>query len=1226
MKIRSKQLAIVVAATAMWGTATAVRAVDPPDLFLEHLADFVWTGAGGNNTWENSANWTAPVFPGGYPYVIPTYPNDPNRVDDGANQQNVTDIWPVVGANLSGALATDRTVNIANGNVTVASLKLGGTGTAVTTNVTASGANRLVFENTELNDTVTNPGNPNADPPVEPEPIYGFNQGRSLIWSTGTAGVGKENRISSDVQLNDGVDVEGDRDLHIYGNIQEGVIDRNGVGTGFEETLESSISSLLSGGAKLYIHGNIVSVGLSPGGVVTSSDGPGGDRRIGINVERGIPVPADPQNPPDPVPRQGTVEVLGNIQGNGLVTLGTLNGDEVPLGNVIIRSDNAAFTGRIEVGRGNVVLAHNNALGGPKMTPTDAHKAKTGGPVQGFGANFISDSDDRNVPVPIDIAQWGIVRGANGMPGLEGIGDHSLTFSGEVAQTNTRGWINLLPSGKTLTFSGPVYPNIKSENPPGDGRAITFDGSGKTIISGGIHNQVVVGDEEPQITDKIGYLRVRGTGTVVIDGRVFTNGVQTGYNDTDYTGLTFVEGSNLHFRGNQNDEGAFPGDDLPGGEIISRGGAVGVDEGTRTNSAFLTKLRNSSDPYWNPATSPFFATWGNNEAVYTNYSTGGLMLGTVGTNEYTQNLDFTTGDMARAANMSLAAQEGGSTYTGTITPSTTVAVNANTYQLGGGSGTLTLPNANQLTGARNLLVTNGGEVKLTNSNNYSGTTRILRKVLPSNTEQAQNNQRQTGGNAEGTVSGEVSTTLSVTTLANGGASSSLGNSSNAASNVVIQGGTLKYEGGASSTDRLFTVGTSGATVDASGSGAVNFTNTGALAINVPTRRNAILAAAVPGGGSKIVFGQPSHATATRREFHTEDLTVGMRVYSSGGEFTPPAGGSPVRVTSIINREVMGTGQPDPLESEEDNDAGTLPNAWPGYPGTGIRMVQFGPAPARFLTLTGSNTGNNTLAPLIGDAPAADLDAAATSPEVAAAEAAAGYGTVGINKTGVGTWVLTGNNTYSGATNVEQGTLLINGTQTGNSLTTVSSGAKFGGTGQIGGSLVMSAGSIFTATAVGGTLDSLSVLGNVDLSALANTLDVTGIASGTHTLLTYAGTLTGTFESMVGFTVDYGTGTNSLITITKVGSSLIGDYNTDGKVDAADYTVWRDHLGSAGSTLGVNRDPANTGVVSQADYNSWKSHFGQMAGSGALATAPVPEPASAITICWILLAVSLRRRC
>ncbi|MGD9633999.1 MAG: hypothetical protein AB7U97_12030, partial [Pirellulales bacterium] len=619
MMVRSKQLAIVLAATAFWSATTTAQAADPPDLFLEHLADFVWTGAGGNTTWENPTNWTAPTFPPGYPYPIPTYPNDPNRVDNQAVQQNIIDIWPVVGANLSGALSADRTVNIANGNVTVASLKLGGTGTAVTTSVTASGTNRLVFENSELNDTVTHPGDPNADPEIEPEPIWSFNQGRSLIWSTGTAAVGKENRVNADIQFNDGVDVEGDRDLHLYGNLVEGVIDRDGYNTGYEEILESSITSMLSGNARVYIHGNIVTVGQSVAGVVTASDGPGGDRRFGINAASGVVVPPDPQNPPDDsdeVQRQGIVEIFGSIQGDGLVAFGHDQGNALPLGTVVLHGDSSAFTGRMLINRGNVVVDHDMALGGPEVDGND-HSIKTGNPPQGFGFNFISTSDSRKIPAPVDVAQWQTVRGATSVPGMESYGDHSIEFSGQISQTNSRGWVNLLPAGKTLTFSGPVYPNVKAENPPGNGRAMTFDGSGKTIISGGIHDQVIEGDEEPQIENKTGFLRVRGTGVVVIDGRVFTNGVQTGFNDTDYNGYTFVEGSNLHFRGNQNDEGVYPGDDLPNGNnIISRGGAVGVDEGVSTNSVFLNKLNNSSSPL-GPLTSPFFATWGNNESVLT---------------------------------------------------------------------------------------------------------------------------------------------------------------------------------------------------------------------------------------------------------------------------------------------------------------------------------------------------------------------------------------------------------------------------------------------------------------------------------------------------------------------------------------------------------------------------------------------------------------------------------
>lgn len=72
--------------------------------------------------------------------------------------------------------------------------------------------------------------------------------------------------------------------------------------------------------------------------------------------------------------------------------------------------------------------------------------------------------------------------------------------------------------------------------------------------------------------------------------------------------------------------------------------------------------------------------------------------------------------------------------------------------------------------------------------------------------------------------------------------------------------------------------------------------------------------------------------------------------------------------------------------------------------------------------------------------------------------------------------------------------------------------------------------------------------------------------------------------------------------------LAGDYNGDSKVDAADYTVWRDHLGAADeSSIGDNGDHQNG--VDIADYAVWKSDFGSMSGAGGIAGASVPEPAS-----------------
>jgi hypothetical protein len=66
------------------------------------------------------------------------------------------------------------------------------------------------------------------------------------------------------------------------------------------------------------------------------------------------------------------------------------------------------------------------------------------------------------------------------------------------------------------------------------------------------------------------------------------------------------------------------------------------------------------------------------------------------------------------------------------------------------------------------------------------------------------------------------------------------------------------------------------------------------------------------------------------------------------------------------------------------------------------------------------------------------------------------------------------------------------------------------------------------------------------------------------------------------------------TITLIGPiSAPGDYNGDGKVNAADYVLWR-------------KNPANYGGAS--GYNTWRANFGNPPGSGASFAATVPEPA------------------
>ena len=84
------------------------------------------------------------------------------------------------------------------------------------------------------------------------------------------------------------------------------------------------------------------------------------------------------------------------------------------------------------------------------------------------------------------------------------------------------------------------------------------------------------------------------------------------------------------------------------------------------------------------------------------------------------------------------------------------------------------------------------------------------------------------------------------------------------------------------------------------------------------------------------------------------------------------------------------------------------------------------------------------------------------------------------------------------------------------------------------------------------------------------------------------------------------------------TTLPGDFNGDGAVDAADYVVWRKGLGT---------------TYTQNDYGVWRAHFGASLGPGSGSALPsaeplsaaVPEPNSfAILLSGVLLVLSWRR--
>lgn len=83
----------------------------------------------------------------------------------------------------------------------------------------------------------------------------------------------------------------------------------------------------------------------------------------------------------------------------------------------------------------------------------------------------------------------------------------------------------------------------------------------------------------------------------------------------------------------------------------------------------------------------------------------------------------------------------------------------------------------------------------------------------------------------------------------------------------------------------------------------------------------------------------------------------------------------------------------------------------------------------------------------------------------------------------------------------------------------------------------------------------------------------------------------------------------MLTLHFTSAGLAGDYNTDGVVDVADYTVWRDGLGV---------------VYTADDYMVWKNNFGATSSGPPSESSAVPEPAAVMLLA--ALAVGSGRRC
>ena len=264
----------------------------------------------------------------------------------------------------------------------------------------------------------------------------------------------------------------------------------------------------------------------------------------------------------------------------------------------------------------------------------------------------------------------------------------------------------------------------------------------------------------------------------------------------------------------------------------------------------------------------------------------------------------------------------------------------------------------------NLTKTGPGTAQLTFSNTYSNVTTI------------------SGG------------TLSVTTLANGGSASGIGSSSNAASNLILNGGALQYTGSGASTNRLFTLGTNNGSLDASGTGALSFTNTGAIALSDSGARVLVLTGSNTGANTLASTLRDNGGPTTLAKGGAGTwLLTGVNSYSGttlieGGTLSLSGNGSIATSAGVVADSVFDI-------SRTNNGASITSLA-------GVGGVTLG---GRKLTLTNAA---DTFAGVIG-------------------------GTGGVTLAN-GSEIFTGTNTYTGGTSINAGVLQLGNGGTAGSIT------------------------------------------------------------------------------------------------------------------------------------------------------------------------------------------------